>query len=176
MRKPTILSRVTLLAVAAYLGALAGSGIASAASDAVTADAAIPENPLREAYFGDLHLHTSYSFDAYVMDGTRADPETAYRFGRGEPVEYLGQMVQRREPLDFLAVTDHAENIGVFNQLEDPNSAISRSEQGKALRQAIDAGADVSARIDVLRRFGSMPDRGLPQTFRLCRHRRGTGR
>lgn len=62
-------------------------------------------NPERDAYYGDLHLHTTYSFDAYVLFGAKVDPDMAYRFAKGEPVEYLGQMVQRREPLDFLAVT-----------------------------------------------------------------------
>src|SRR5579862_2837750 len=133
MRK-SIFGGVSLLAAAAYFAAMASGALGSPADGAAIADARVPENPLRNAYFGDLHLHTSYSFDAYVLMGTKADPETAYRFARGEPVEYLGQMVQRGEPLDFLAVTDHAENIGVFNQLEDPNSAVSKSAQGRALK------------------------------------------
>ena len=82
-----------------------------------------------------LHLHTSYSFDAYVLFGAKVDPDGAYRFARGEPVSYLGATVKRSEPLDFLAVTDHSENIGVFNTLDDPNSPLSSSELGKAVRQ-----------------------------------------
>jgi hypothetical protein len=104
---------------------------------AFAADATVESNPLRNAYFGDLHLHTSYSFDAYVFFGTKPDPDIAYRFAKGERINYLGETVQRREPLDFLAVTDHSEALGVFNQLEDPNSVVSRSEQGKALRDLI---------------------------------------
>jgi hypothetical protein len=161
MHKSTIFSKLWLLA-AAYFSALASSGLASSADQAATDDATVPQNPLRNAYFGDLHLHTSYSFDAYVLMGTRADPEIAYRFAEGEPVEYLGQMVRRREPLDFLAVTDHAENIGVFNQLDDPNSAVSKSEQGKALKKAIDAGSNPDARIGVMRQFYALRDHGLP--------------
>ncbi|HEY4214146.1 MAG TPA: DUF3604 domain-containing protein [Steroidobacteraceae bacterium] len=91
-------------------------------------------NPLREAYYGDLHLHTSYSLDAYLQGNVSVDPDEAYRFAKGEVLRYLGQSVQRREPLDFLAVTDHAENLGVFNALDDPNSALSRSEVGKRSR------------------------------------------
>jgi hypothetical protein len=162
MRQSAISIKVMLMAAATYLSALPGIGTALAADPVTTVHAAVPENPLRNAYFGDLHLHTSYSFDAYVLMGTTSDPEIAYRFASGERVEYLGQMVQRGEPLDFLAVTDHSENIGVFNQLDDPNSAVSNSEQGKALKQAMDSGADQNARIAVMRRFVSVPDQGLP--------------
>jgi len=91
----------------------------------------IKVNPDREAYFGDLHLHTTNSFDAYVLMGTKTTPEEAYAFAKGDTINYLGQPVKRSEPLDFLAVTDHSENIGVFNQLDDPTSAFSLSEIGK---------------------------------------------
>jgi hypothetical protein len=93
-------------------------------------------NPVdRRAYFGELHLHTGYSFDAYTFMGTRTTPEDAYRFAKGEPVTYMGQKVQRTRPLDFTAVTDHAEYMGVINQLDDPNSDLSKSELGKLLRE-----------------------------------------
>jgi hypothetical protein len=81
-----------------------------------------------------LHLHTSYSFDSYLDAGTKVDPDKAYRFAKGEAVNYRGQPAQRREPLDFLAVTDHIESIGVLTELDDPNSSVSRSECGKQLR------------------------------------------
>lgn len=87
----------------------------------------------RQAYFGDLHLHTAYSFDAYVLLGSRATPDDAYRFARGEEVDYLGHKVKRDVPLDFLAVTDHSENIGVFNELENPNSDLAKSEIGQQI-------------------------------------------
>jgi hypothetical protein len=88
----------------------------------------------RQAYYGDLHLHTSYSFDAYVLFGAQVDPDAAYRFARGESVNFLGGTAKRGEPLDFLAVTDHSENIGVFNSLDDPSSDFSKSEAGKAFK------------------------------------------
>lgn len=92
----------------------------------------IPTSPLRRALFGDLHLHTSYSFDAYVMLGARTTPDEAYRFARGDSVPYLDHEARRRWPLDFMAVTDHAENLGLANDLSKPDSALSRSEAGKA--------------------------------------------
>ncbi|MFX8895541.1 DUF3604 domain-containing protein, partial [Acinetobacter baumannii] len=72
------------------------------------------------AYFGDLHLHTSMSFDAYIFK-TDTLPEDSYRFAQGEEVSYLGRKVRRHAPLDFLAVTDHSEFLGVMRQVGDPN-------------------------------------------------------
>src|SRR5438046_1081729 len=80
-------------------------------------EAKVPSSPLRNAYFGDLHLHTSYAMDAYML-GTIVDPDGAYRFARGETVSYLGAPAKRRNPLDFVAVTDHAESLGIFNQVQ----------------------------------------------------------
>jgi hypothetical protein len=108
-------------------------------------------NPLREAYYGDLHLHTSYSYDAYLMGGTTVDPDEAYRFAKGEVIDYLGEAVRRREPLDFMAVTDHAESIGVFNRLADENSAISRSSFGHKLRAFLASITTADGRRDFAR-------------------------
>ncbi len=74
-------------------------------------EAAVPENPDKDAYFGELHLHTSYSLDAFI-GGNRNTPEEAYRFARGEPMMINGQSHKLKRPLDFAAVTDHAEFIG----------------------------------------------------------------
>ena len=103
------------------------------------AEAAVPVNAEREAYFGDLHLHTTYSFDAYVLMGSKATPDNAYQFARGETIDFLGAPIRNSRPLDFLSVTDHAENMGVANQLEDPNSAFSQSEFGKILGKGASA-------------------------------------
>lgn len=75
--------------------------------------AAQVSEPQKRAYYGDLHLHTGYSFDAYLT-GTRVGPEEAYRFARGDTVTIAGVAYQRMSaPLDFLAVTDHAEWMNV---------------------------------------------------------------
>jgi hypothetical protein len=70
-----------------------------------------PQAGDRQVYFGDLHLHTSYSLDAAAAK-TETTPDDAYAYARGEEVRYLGRPVKRRAPLDFLAVTDHAEYLG----------------------------------------------------------------
>lgn len=104
----------------------------------------LPEN--RRAFFGETHLHTSYSFDAYGFTLARTDPDLAYRFAKGEEVEYLGVKIRRHDPLDFIAVTDHAEFMGILNQLEHPNSEISKSEFGNTYRNQIVTLADRGAR------------------------------
>ena len=69
------------------------------------------EHP-RNLYWGDTHLHTELSGDAYVF-GTRTGPDLAYRFAKGEQVvSTTGQPVKLRRPLDFLVVADHANNLG----------------------------------------------------------------
>ena len=71
----------------------------------------VSNNPLRNAYFGETHVHTAYSLDAY-LGGTRLTPSGAYLFAKGESVTVNGEPYQRRRPLDFTAVTDHAEYLG----------------------------------------------------------------
>lgn len=69
--------------------------------------------------FGDTHLHTSYSFDAYLNKNQTADPDTAYRWAKGVPVihPYNRARVQINTPLDFLVVSDHAELMGVIRSM-----------------------------------------------------------
>ena len=66
--------------------------------------------------WGDTHLHSSYSADAYMAGNRSAGPDAAYRYAKGEPVihPYARNRVQITEPLDFLAVADHAEYLGVL--------------------------------------------------------------
>lgn len=83
-------------------------------------------NPERNAYFGDLHVHTRYSFDAYIF-GTRATPDDAYRFAKGEALTHpAGFTMQLAEPLDFYSVTDHAFFLGVLPAMADPSTEISK--------------------------------------------------
>ena len=64
--------------------------------------------------WGDTHVHTYLSGDAYGM-GNRSTPDDAYRFARGEKVTATGGATgQLKRPLDFIVITDHAENLGVL--------------------------------------------------------------
>jgi hypothetical protein len=89
--------------------------------------ASAQKNPLRDAYFGETHMHTSWSFDAYVFGNIKTGPEDAYKFAMGEPIEHPGgYQVKITRPLDFMAVTDHAEYAGTVRLANDPDSPISK--------------------------------------------------
>jgi hypothetical protein len=89
--------------------------------------ARVERNPEREAYFGETHVHTSWSFDAFVFGNTKAGPEDAYKYAMGETIDHpAGYKIKITRPLDFMAVTDHAEYAGVIPVANDPNSPISK--------------------------------------------------
>ncbi|MFC4292469.1 DUF3604 domain-containing protein [Sphingorhabdus arenilitoris] len=81
----------------------------------------------RQALFGDLHVHTQYSFDAYIF-GVRRTPDDAYRYALGEKLRHAGgyDIQLKGGPLDFYAVTDHAEYIGILPAMNDPASPMSK--------------------------------------------------
>ena len=96
----------------------------SAAASPAAAAQPPTSNPLRNAYFGDFHVHTSWSLDAYTLGGNRDDPSLAYRFGRGESVTKSdGSVLRLRVPLDFMAVTDHDVWLGEVHLCEDVNDS-----------------------------------------------------
>ena len=112
-------------------------------------------NPRRNLYFGDLHVHTAYSFDAWISD-VRTDPAGAYRFARGE--EVAGERLPR--PLDFAAVTDHSEFLAEVEGCTTPGSAVYDSERCVGFR-----AADQSALVQ----FGLALGSEAPQRFAdLC--------
>ena len=85
----------------------------------------------KNAYFGDLHVHTSWSFDAFIYN-VRTTPNDAYDFGSGKMIDHVsGNKIQLGRPLDFMAVTDHAEYMGVMKQMLDPNNPLAKLEISK---------------------------------------------
>ncbi len=91
-------------------------------------------------FWGDTHLHTSYSTDAGMI-GTTLTPEDAYRFARGEEITTsTGQPARLIRPLDFLVVSDHAENLGLAPMIRESNRDLLMSEFGKRLHDMVKAG------------------------------------
>jgi len=91
-------------------------------------------------YFGDTHLHTSYSADA-GMAGAIVGPEEAYRFARGEEVKSnSGLPVKLSRPLDFLVIADHAENLGLAPMIAESDPALLKSEWGKKVHDLAKTG------------------------------------
>lgn len=105
----------------------------------------------KQLLWGDTHLHTSYSFDAFLNGNMSADPDVAYRYARGLPVihPYNRTRVRIDTPLDFLVVSDHAEFLGgirdiYFDGIQDPDPniierVIYRFNEWR-IRRAIDSG------------------------------------
>ena len=71
----------------------------------------VAKNPLKNAYFGETHIHTMYSLDAYI-GGNRMNPRDSLQFAQGQAKIINGKLHKLQRPLDFAAVTDHAESIG----------------------------------------------------------------
>jgi len=91
-------------------------------------------------YWGDTHLHTSYSTDA-GMFGNTLGPEEAYRFARGEEVLTAhGMRARLIRPLDFLVVADHAENLGLAPFIAESNPELLKSEWGRMVHDMVKAG------------------------------------
>lgn len=112
----------------------------------------------RKAYFGDLHVHTTYSFDAYAF-GTLATPYDAYRFAKGEAIANpAGFNMQLSRPLDFYAVTDHGMFLGLAEAAADTSTEFSKnpfSEPYHGLNAPENMGAGVLDVLDRMRTFGS---------------------
>ncbi len=124
-------------AILALTGCGGSSGLMSSETDPTAVKLAeFPDRP----YWGDLHLHTANSIDAFGV-GARLMPEDALRFASGEKVtSSTGLAAQLDRPLDWLAVTDHAEGLGSTRSLaEAPTNSI-RDPKMKRWHDLLNAG------------------------------------
>ena len=105
----------------------------SALSTKIHTGQTVDFNENRNAYFGDLHIHTSWSFDAFIFN-VRTTPDDAYNFGKGKAIPHAsGKPIQMGRPLDFMAVTDHAEYMGVMMQMLDAEHPLAKLDIAKEI-------------------------------------------
>ena len=119
----------------ASLAVTAGASAAAPKDSAGEPDRHTGEpNPLKNVYFGEEHLHTENSPDAFLI-GCRGSWEDAYNWAKGNEIKLstTGETIQKSTPLDFVAITDHAEYFGVMPALIDPNSPLSKTELAKLM-------------------------------------------
>lgn len=110
-------------------------------------------------FFGDTHLHTSYSMDAGAF-GARLSPRDAYRFARGEEITAsTGQPVKLSRPLDFLVVADHSDNMGFFPDLFAGKPEMLADPTGRKWYGMIQSGKGAEAAMEIIMSFshGTFP-------------------
>jgi hypothetical protein len=114
---------------------LAKIGIGGALAAMLSSVVAVAEpNPERNAYFGEEHIHTSWSVDAWVMGNRLTGPGEALKYAQGESIKHpMGFDIKIDTPLDFMGVTDHAEYVGVTKQANTPGSYVSKLPEAQPM-------------------------------------------
>ena len=163
MRKLFLLSSAALI--------LAGCGDKAAdlpasnlpAASAPVTGASLPAaNPNKTAYFGDLHIHTKNSFDAYIFN-VRSTPDDVYKFAKGEAVRHPSgfDITLDGPPLDFVAATDHGAYMGILPAMNDPNSPLSETDLAKNIFSAGLSPAAITANFG---KIGGSVRSGVPHS------------
>jgi hypothetical protein len=114
----------------------------------------VADNFPKNVYWGDTHLHTSLSFDAYGDGNTKLGPDSAYKFARGNVIEgHDGLPVRMSRPLDFIVIADHAEYMGVVQGVNTGNKLLQETEAGARWSKIAQEGG-------LLQVFGEMVNDG----------------
>jgi len=146
---PSITCCLTLILLAGSKPAESSPAEATASPTASPASqtgpgTSVPRHANREVYFGNLHVHTRWSFDGYI-NGSMAGPDDGYRWAKGEAIPGGGDgtPLKIKRPLDWYAVNDHAEYLGALPLMDDPNSPVSKHPLAAAI-----TGDDPAASFD----------------------------
>ena len=139
----------------ARLFVIAGTLIALGACAETTSTTPPPTAPVEEptnVYWGDTHLHSNYSPDAYLQGNESADPDSAYRFAKGLPAIHPGSGAKVRlyDPLDFLALTDHGEFMGIIPRLLSGDPILMKTKTGKRYAKWFKQGKAVKVFEDLM--------------------------
>jgi hypothetical protein len=115
-------------------------------------------NPNKNVYFGDLHIHTKNSFDAYIFN-VRSTPDDVYRFAKGETLVHPSgfEMAIGGEPLDFVSATDHGAYMGILPEMNNPDSPLSKLDMAKEM-----FGTDPELIVRAFNKIGDTVRSGIP--------------
>ena len=109
MKQKLLLQRAATVYAVLTLSSLAASAFAQ------------EKNPDRNAYFGETHIHTSWSVDAWLFGNRVTGPDDALKYAQGQTIKHpLGYDIKIDTPMDFMGVTDHSEYVGVTKQANTP--------------------------------------------------------
>src|SRR5271165_5843276 len=107
---------------------------AQQAGQPAPAEQRVERNPDRNAYFGEEHIHTSWSVDAWLMGNRLTGPGDALKYAQGQTIKHpLGYDIKIDTPMDFMGVTDHSEYVGVTKQANTPGSPLSKLPEAQGL-------------------------------------------
>ena len=167
-----MLRTIALILIAQFLGLFAAAAVAQDIGappdeEPERTDPELPYSPYAtgsaatRVFWGDTHLHTSYSMDAGAF-GNRLGLDEAYRFARGEEVESTtAGRARLARPLDFLVVADHSDNMGFFPDLNAGDPNILADPKGKEWYDLIQAGQGMDVALQVIDSFsrGTFPEK-----------------
>ena len=133
----------------AWIACLAAGLVATTAVAAEEYSRPVGQDYPKNVYWGDTHLHTRNSADAYSLGNMNLAPADAFRFARGqEAIAHNGMRVQLRRPLDFLVVSDHAEYLGGYYRFTVNDPLVMNTEIGRRWQAFVNEG-------DVAKMMGS---------------------
>ena len=146
MRNKTMRNKAGVFTLSLLCTALMSGNVMAESMGEPGRDASKP-NPLKNVYFGEEHLHTRNSFDAFTV-GVTGTWEDAYNFAKGKKIKLstTGETIQRSTPYDFVAITDHSEYFGVLKEFLNKDSELSKSDFAQSVvKGQTDPGAGMAA-------------------------------